>query len=120
MWDEVGLYEYICCIIYLQTSIAGMRTLLRSSVPLLRILRPQPVARSLPPGSRAKYTDHVRTRLVLSGILSWLGLRQESEPENDLVITIKRGIIAAQVLPFSILTADRSVGFCSMFRPYQL
>lgn len=75
-----------------------MRTLLRASVTLLRVLRPQSsAARSLPPGGhRAKYTDRVRPRLVLSGMLSWLGLSQETEPEHDLVITIKRGILAAQ------------------------
>ena len=72
-----------------------MRTLLRGFIPLLRIPRPRPgLVPSLP---RAKYRDQVRNPLVLSGFLSWLGISQQSEPENDLLITIKRGILAVQV-----------------------
>jgi len=45
----------------------------------------------------AKYTDQVRCRLVAAGVLSWLGLdKQKHEPDSDLVITIKRGVLAAQ------------------------
>ena len=72
-----------------------MRTLLRGFIPLLRNLRPLPGL--VPHLPRAKYSDQVRHPLVLSGFLSWLGFSQQSEPENDLLITIKRGILAVQV-----------------------
>merc|ERR1712121_149391 len=45
---------------------------------------------------RTRYTENIRSRIVLSGVLSWFGLKQETEPENNLIITIKRGILAAQ------------------------
>lgn len=45
---------------------------------------------------RAKYTVLGGNRLVVAGLLSWLGLSQETEPDHDLIVTIKRGMLAAQ------------------------
>jgi len=47
-------------------------------------------------GPRARYTEGINKKVVFSGVLTWLGLSQESESEHDLIITIKRGILAAQ------------------------
>jgi len=59
---------------------------------LARSLRAQPCVPSS--GPLAKYT--VRDGMLLSGVLSWLGFSPEPEPEHDLIMTIKRGILAAQ------------------------
>jgi len=63
---------------------------------LARSLRAQPCVPSS--GPLAKYT--VRDGMLLSGVLSWLGFSPEPEPEHDLIMTIKRGILAAQVETF--------------------
>lgn len=82
--------HYLCCNIYFQI---GMRWLGRASYMLARSWRAQPsVPRSS--GPLAKYT--VRDGMLLSGVLSWLGFSAEPEPEHDLIMTIKRGILAAQ------------------------
>jgi len=47
-------------------------------------------------GPRARYTEGNHKKIILSGVLAWFGLSQESESEHDLIITIKRGILAAQ------------------------
>jgi len=47
-------------------------------------------------GPRAQYTEGIHRKVLFSGVLTWLGLSQESESEHDLIITIKRGILAAQ------------------------
>ena len=70
-----------------------MRWLRYAAVPLLRYSRSLGGGGAVCP--RAKYTEY-RPRLVVSGLLAWLGL-QQSEPEHDLIVTIKRGILAAQV-----------------------
>ena len=63
-------------------------------MPLLRFTRSLGGGAVVP---RAKYTVLGGNRLVVAGLLSWLGLSQETEPDHDLIVTIKRGMLAAQV-----------------------
>ena len=60
-------------------------------------------ARSCPSGWRSKEEEEgskipCRARFVAASLLTWLGLTGErEEPESELVLTIKRGILAARV-----------------------
>lgn len=70
----------------------------RASFALARRLwsaQPRPLRVSSGPGPRAKYT--LQDGFLVSGVLTWLGFSPDPEPEHDLVLTIKRGVLAAKV-----------------------
>ena len=99
-----------------------MRWLRTAAVPLLRFTR------SLGSGGggvmvpRAKYTVLGGNRLVVAGLLSWLGLSQETEPDHDLIVTIKRGMLAAQVDSILRYFAGEPKLYCCLLflcHPYQ-
>lgn len=98
--------HYLCCNIYFQI---GMRWLGRASYMLARSWRAQPSVPRSSGGPLAKYT--VRDGMLLSGVLSWLGFSAEPEPEHDLIMTIKRGILAAQVGTFYFSDFMIKLGF---------
>ena len=73
-----------------------MRWLVRPVLSMC-VLRRRGLSDLVGEGPRARYTEGNHKKIILSGVLAWFGLSQESESEHDLIITIKRGILAAQV-----------------------
>jgi len=95
-----------------ETCHAAMRlaalSVCRRLVPAAPSLRPRPpppycalrqLASSRQDGRREERNPR-RGRFVAAGLLTWLGLAKregDDEPESELVLTIKRGILAARV-----------------------